>query len=140
MKKLKKKIIYLDDVRTPVSKEWIVVRNYEEFIAKIHEIGLDNIEMISLDHDLGPSAMKEFSENVKINYELNYLNISEKTGLDCAKWLVQYAIENGQKLPQHIYSHSANPIGSANIIGYINNYYNNNGMKQNSIRVRVEFK
>ena len=24
--------IYLDDVRTPTDKDWIVVRNYEEFV------------------------------------------------------------------------------------------------------------
>ena len=49
--------IYLDDVRTPVDKEWIVVRSYDEFVEKINEIGLENIELISLDHDLGDTAV-----------------------------------------------------------------------------------
>ena len=40
---MKKHLIYLDDVRTPVSQEWIVVRNYEEFVAKVTELGLENI-------------------------------------------------------------------------------------------------
>ena len=40
--------IYLDDVRTPIDKDWIVVRNYDEFVQKINEIGLENIELISL--------------------------------------------------------------------------------------------
>ncbi len=38
------KKIYLDDVRTPVDKDWIVVRSYDEFVEKINEIGL-NIQL-----------------------------------------------------------------------------------------------
>jgi hypothetical protein len=82
--------IYLDDVRTPVEKDqWVIVRSYDEFVEKINEIGLDNIDMISLDHDLGDTAMAEWHKNVYHNYELNYDNIIEKTGMDCAKWLVE---------------------------------------------------
>ena len=65
------KRIYLDDVRTPVKKDWIVVRNYDEFVERVTEIGLENIELISLDHDLGPSAMAEWQSNVYHNYTLN---------------------------------------------------------------------
>ena len=49
---MQKKKIYLDDIRTPVDKQWMVVRNYDEFVDKVTEIGLENIELISLDHDL----------------------------------------------------------------------------------------
>ena len=35
--------IYLDDVRTPIEEDWVVCRNYEEFVNKINEIGLDKI-------------------------------------------------------------------------------------------------
>ena len=55
--------IYLDDVRTPTDSSWVVVRNYDEFVNKVTEIGLENIELISLDHDLGDSAMKEWHTN-----------------------------------------------------------------------------
>jgi hypothetical protein len=51
------KKIYLDDVRTPVDNDWIVVRSYDEFVEKVNEIGLENIELISLNHDLGDTAM-----------------------------------------------------------------------------------
>ena len=27
--------LYLDDIRTPIDKDWIVVRNYDEFVASI---------------------------------------------------------------------------------------------------------
>jgi len=77
-----KKRIYLDDVRTPVLKdEWVIVRTYEEFVEKVSEIGLENISLISLDHDLGDTAMAEWHRNVYHNYELDYNNIKEKTGL-----------------------------------------------------------
>ena len=35
--------IYLDDVRTPIQGDWVVVRNYDEFVKKVNEIGLENI-------------------------------------------------------------------------------------------------
>ena len=133
--------IYLDDVRTPVQdtldKMWHVVRNYEEFVAKVTEVGLDNIEVISLDHDLGDSAMMEFYRNVSPNYTLDYSNITEKTGMDCAKWLVNQSIETSIVLPQ-IYTHSANPVGSANIMGYINNYLMKSRRPQTCVRVQIK--
>ena len=73
-----KKRIYLDDVRTPLDPEWIVARNYNEFVAAIQIYGLENIELISLDHDLGDTAMLEYYNNVKENFSdfLNKNNMS----------------------------------------------------------------
>ena len=67
------KKIYLDDVRTPVDNDWIVVRSYDEFVEKVNEIGLENIELISLDHDLGDTAMIEWKRNVTTNYTINFV-------------------------------------------------------------------
>jgi hypothetical protein len=143
----RKKIrLYLDDVRTPKNPnnewvdgidEWQVVRNYDEFIAHIRLNGLENYEVISLDHDLGDTAMKEYYNNVHPNYTLDYNNIVEKTGYDCAKWLVAESMTKNVPLPQ-IYVHSANPIGSANIMGYVNNYLMNCRLPQTCIRVNIE--
>ncbi|MFN9908253.1 MAG: cyclic-phosphate processing receiver domain-containing protein, partial [bacterium] len=73
----------MDDVRTPVDTEnWMVVRSYDEFVNKVQEIGLENVKMISLDHDLGDTAMNEYFNNVSPNYNLDYNNIKEKTGYD----------------------------------------------------------
>jgi hypothetical protein len=145
--------IYLDDVRTPVADEWVIVRSYDEFVAKITELGLDNVEYISLDHDLGDTAMKEYFENVSPNYELDYSNIHEKTGLDCAKWLINHFYNiHPEYLEQsrsekkrslyfpfpHVYVHSANPIGSANMMGYINNFLMNEAQPQDCVRVQIE--
>jgi hypothetical protein len=142
---MNKKRIYLDDVRTPVSPnnewvegipEWTVVRSYDEFVAKVTEIGLENIELISLDHDLGPSAMAEWHSNVYHNYELNYDNIEEKTGMDCTKWLVNQWLDGAPVVDVVI--HSANAVGSANMMGYINNYRHIHRLPQNCVRVQIE--
>jgi hypothetical protein len=138
MKKEKMRL-YLDDVRIPIAEDWQLVRSYDEFIAHIRMHGLENYEVISLDHDLGDTAMDEYFNNVHPNYTLDYNNIKEKTGLDCAKWLVSESMTNSIPLPQ-IYVHSANPIGSANIMGYINNYLMNCRLPQTCIRVKIEHK
>ncbi len=129
--------IYLDDIRTPVEKDWVVVRNYDEFVAKVTEIGLNNIDVMSLDHDLGESAMKEYFNNVSPNYSLNYDNITEKTGLDCCKWLVERWLDNENEAVCKIYTHSANPIGYSNIMGYINNFLMNHRLPQTCVRVQI---
>ena len=138
----KKKYIYLDDIRTPLpntsthdAPEWIVVRNYEEFVKKVNEIGLENIELISLDHDLGDSAMKEWLHGVVRNYEINYDNITEKTGMDCVKWLVNQWMD-GKPLV-NVMVHSANAVGAANMMGYINNYRHINRLPQNCVRWEI---
>jgi hypothetical protein len=116
------KQIYLDDIRTPKPEtgDWVVVRSYDEFVAKVTEIGLDNIKLISLDHDLGDSAMKEWHTNVYHNYTLDYDNITEKTGMDCTKWLVEQWLDGARTC--NVMVHSANAVGSANMLSYLWNY------------------
>jgi hypothetical protein len=140
--------LYLDDVRTPLdpNNEWIegipqweVVRNYDEFVKHIKANGLENYDVISLDHDLGDSAKQEYFNNVAPNYTLDYTNITEKTGMDCAKFLVAESMLKSIPLPK-IYTHSANPIGSANIMGFINNYLRNQRLEQTCTRVKIKHK
>lgn len=128
------KQIYLDDVRTPNPEtgDWVVVRNYEEFVTKVTEIGLQNIDLISLDHDLGDSAMNEWLYGVTKNYTINYDNITEKTGMDCTKWLVNQWLDGAPVCKVMV--HSANAVGSANMMGYINNYKHIHRMPQDCAR------
>jgi hypothetical protein len=133
-KNLKKHSIYLDDMRTPIDNEWTVVRSYEEFVSKITEIGLENVELISLDHDLGDSAMKEWHTNVYHNYTLNYDNITEKTGMDCTKWLIEQWLDGAPVCKVMV--HSANAVGSANMMGWINNYKHIHRLEQDCTRWR----
>ena len=128
--------LYLDDIRTPVDDDWIVVRNYDEFVAQIKLRGLGNFEVISLDHDLGEGALVEYYTNVKNNNMLDYNNIEERTGMDCCRYLVSESMNEKIPLPQ-VYIHSANPIGSANMMGYINNYLMNCRLPQTCVRVQI---
>lgn len=128
--------LYLDDIRTPVDDDWIVVRNYNEFVKQVKLHGLGNFEVMSLDHDLGEGAMVEYYTNVKNNYMLDYNNINERTGMDCCRYLVSESMNEKIPLPQ-IYIHSANPIGAANMLGYINNYLMNCRLPQTCVRVQI---
>jgi hypothetical protein len=133
---MEKSRIYLDDIRTPTEEGWIVCRNYDEFIKTVGDIGLGNIDTISLDHDLGDTAIREYFKNTSKNYIIDYNNIHEKTGYDCAKWIVNKSMEDEIALPT-ITVHSANPVGAANIMGYINNYLKNVRLPQTCVRVKI---
>ena len=143
--------IYLDDVRTPKDKDWVVVRDYHQLVNLVQNVGIKNVHTISLDHDLGDSAMNEYHTNVSPNFKLDYNNISEKTGYDVAKFLVdEFYSKYPERLEMDYYTkkeepvmfpivvtHSANPIGSANIMGYINNFWMNEVKPQNCVRVQI---
>jgi hypothetical protein len=145
--------IYLDDVRTPTEEGWVVVRNYEQFVDKIVEYGLHNVSVISLDHDLGDIAMKEYFNNVSPNYTLDYENINEKTGYDAIKFLVSYFYSTNEErinmsrnerrkhlfIFPKVYVHSHNPIGASNIMGYCNNFLKNEMQDQTCVRVNINF-
>lgn len=123
--------LFLDDVRNPkrsmdytkngiyFNLEWEIVRSYDTFVKFITENGLP--ELVSFDHDLAEAHYHEsMYEGGKIY--MKYLEtISEKTGMDCAKWLVDYCIDNGKSFPNWLV-HSMNPVGKENITAYISNY------------------
>lgn len=116
--------IFIDDERSPFTAlrggliqhdlelydndyGWIIVRTCEDFTKYVEEYGLP--EYVSFDHDLADIQYKDG------------ISTHEKTGYDCAKWLVNYCINNQYKFPKY-QVHSANPIGKQNIISYIENY------------------
>jgi hypothetical protein len=129
--------IYLDDNRTPIEHpnggEWTIVRNCEDFIATVSKIGLAGIDIISFDHDLDWSATVHFFDYTRETYEVDYTMIKERTGMDAVKWMVREAKSKSMDLPQ-CYVHSANPIGSGNMIGYINMYLKEIRKPQTCIR------
>ena len=98
------------------------VTNYHEFISWIEKRGLPNY--ISFDHDLAdehyvPSHLWDDYEKSK-EFQ-NKQNYKEKTGLDCAKWLVEYCIDYNKELP-FFNVHSANPVGADNIKTLLDNF------------------
>lgn len=124
------KKLFLDDIRIPKDainlvpshfnkmyweEDWFVVRDYKEFTNWILSYGVP--DLISFDHDLADIHYEvDFSD---WEFSSDQLGV-EETGLDCAKWLVDYCADNGFNLPQYIV-HSANPAGRKNIQGYLDN-------------------
>lgn len=88
--------LYLDDVRA-CPENFILVTSYEEFVNFIQNQEWPNF--ISFDHDLGLG----------------------KTGYDCAKFLVEYCLENRLDLPD-FFVHSQNPVGKLNIESLLKNF------------------
>lgn len=129
--------IYLDDTRTIIREpgdNWIVVRNANDFMRTIEEIGFENIELASLDHDLGELSISEYYNN-KMNFTIDYTNIApELTGYDCAKYLVEKWMDGESVFD--VVVHSANPVGAANIMGLINAFRKYRKLEQNCIRVQ----
>ena len=125
--------LFLDDVRIPkdaiglvpdkhnqfyFSNDWEIVTNYDDFVEYIELNGVP--KYVSFDHDLGDTAMDEYFRNVATKGTLDYDNIKEMTGLDCAKFLVEYCVDKNQPLPEYLV-HSANPVGKRNIEGFLEN-------------------
>ena len=86
-----KKLLWLDDFRNP--KEYLTgeyeviwVKTYEEFCSHLENNGLPDI--VCFDHDLG----------------------TEKSGLDCARYLVNYCQKHTLDIPQH-------DIQTSNVVG-----------------------
>jgi len=121
--------LFLDDIRLPIEcvsymykrigsnnsiyleNDWIIVRTYDEFIKEIINNGLPDI--CSFDHDLADEHIQDYYKK-EPNGQLDYHKYKERTGFDCAKWLVEHCINNSLELPKYII-HSWNPIGAKNI-------------------------
>lgn len=116
--------LFLDDVRLPNNVTWValpenqhytVVRNYQEFVDIVTLRGLP--KFVTYDHDLSDAHYGDGLHGDAINYD----KYAEKTGYDCAKWLVAECQKLGVKHPPY-QVHSMNPIGKKNIISYVESY------------------
>lgn len=124
--KRQKRYVFLDDIRMPEDVlyyindlryeklDWVIVRSYDEFVNDILCNGLSDI--YSFDHDL---ADEHYGSHLlkKIDYD----KFNEKTGYSCAKWLVEYCLDNDEKLPEYLL-HTMNNVGAVNIDSYFKNY------------------
>lgn len=126
--------LFLDDIRNPadahpytgqtmfLDREWVVVRNYDEFTAWIETNGLPGL--ISFDHDLAFSHYTP--EPLWTDYEASRAwqdaqTHQEKTGYECALWLVDYCLNTGNVCPD-FYCHSMNPVGKDKIVGVLTQF------------------
>lgn len=134
--------LYLDDYRSPKGKllykfealniegiiEWVIVRNYEDFVYHILTEGLPDI--ISFDHDLAEEHVEAFFRNCGVptdQMSIDYDAYKEKTGYHAARWLCDFCEKEGLDLPLCTV-HSANPAGSDNILSVINSYLKHKGV------------
>jgi hypothetical protein len=97
------------------NEHWVVVRSYNEFVDTINTLGLPTF--VSFDHDLNDIHYGHGLQGDDIPYD----SYKEKTGYDCAKWLVEYCMKKGVKHPPYMV-HSMNPVGKQNIISYVESY------------------
>jgi hypothetical protein len=127
------KKLFLDDERDPIQcasymsrrgidvriyhENWDIVRSYGEFVNYINTNGLP--DLISFDHDLGD--VPELKKTLKFDDYFDKDNDREYNGLDCAKFLIDYCMDNKLLLPKYIV-HSYNPTGAENIKGLLDNY------------------
>jgi hypothetical protein len=126
--------LFLDDIRDPKDvfkytndpmydqQTFVIVRNYDEFVNYINTNGIPYF--ISFDHDLGKDQYAPLE--IQKNYDswedwMNRQEFTEKTGYDCAKFLVEFCEKNNVSLPFY-YCHSMNPVGKQRIEDLLNNY------------------
>lgn len=118
-----KTILWLDDIRNPfVVREWLDMIQYlkEEYL----EIENEPCDVY------WAKTQSEFEKYIKenglpdlISFD-NDLGIGYGEGYGCAKWLVEYCMDNNTKLPQW-YVHSANSVAKENINKLLENFENN---------------
>ena len=106
--------LYLDDIRNPHQtypndSDWLVVRNYNEFVSAI-EKHFSDLEIISFDNDLA-------------NFDSDG---NEITGYTLVKWLCDYILDNDLDISNlEIRFHTANPVGRVNMMCYWDNFRKN---------------
>lgn len=134
-----KKLLWLDDKRDPFEKDWINwlaqyspieqpfevvwVKSYSEFINWITINVLPS--GICFDHDLGEDVAKSKVKSGISKKQARREKKLSKSGMDCAKWLVEYCLDNNLKLPPYNIQ-SANPAGRDNINGLLLSFMKHN--------------
>lgn len=132
---MSKYILFVDDIRRPREcmqymlgrifdinmyrkEDWVIVKNYREFTQYIKDNGAP--DFVSFDHDLADEHyMKKHTSDFPEYY--NDGTYKEKTGYDCAAFLIEYCMDNNIKFPPFAI-HSQNPVGTDNIKSLIENY------------------
>jgi hypothetical protein len=129
-------LLWLDDYRDPMKDNWLKfspipkkditqvvwVKTYKEFKDWIMENGLP--DAVCFDHDLCEEHMNDYFKYQSIGIQkIDYKSFREKTGLDCAKLLVEICKYSNKPLPA-FRSQSANPIGRINILKVLEDFNN----------------
>lgn len=117
-----KTILWLDDIRNPFKEHKVSVRYV---CSKGLEIDIRDVEIVWV------KTQPEFENYIKenglpdlISFD-NDLGLGNGEGYDCAKWLVEYCMNNNVQLPEW-YVHSANPVAIENIETLLHNFEEHN--------------
>ena len=102
---------YLSEKGVDITKDWKIVRSYNQFRKWITENGVPDV--VAFDHDL--ADVPSLRINLPIEEWFDLEENREYTGTDCARWLVNYCIDNNFSLPEYLV-HSSNGEGAKNII------------------------
>ena len=110
--------LFLDDIRKPEDvtlykenkSEWIIVKDYNEFVKCVEENGLP--KMVSFDHDLAFDHYAAVGKNLKFK---------TKTGYDALTWFCEYIEHNNFEMPE-IKFHSSNFVGIKNMKTYLGKF------------------
>jgi hypothetical protein len=111
---MNRKLLWLDDCRSPFDGKWLSIyavgyvlgsddvtwaKDFDDFVTYFATRGMP--DLICFDHDLGEG----------------------ESGYDCAKWLVEYCMDQDLDVPAWKIQ-SSNPVGKENINALLFNYRN----------------
>lgn len=127
--------LFLDDFRNPTdcltylheprygTREWVVVRSHDEFVNEVlYRWGNGEFpELVSFDHDLADEHYDPSMYHGTENYNEVAERFVEKTGLDSAKFFVDFCIQVSIQLPECLV-HSMNPAGKDRIKETLKDY------------------
>ena len=138
--------LFLDDIRSLeetysytryesfLNDEWEIVRDYKQFVDHIQH-NWDTYkafpDMIAFDHDLDDTHyMPQELWGTDYDKWAEEQGFDEKTGMDCAHWLVDFCMDNNLTLPDWI-CHSMNPAGRDNINHLLLNFRKHQNGREN---------
>lgn len=98
--------------------DWVIVRNFGDFVKTIEKHGLP--DCISFDHDLKDFHYYHYKTYTVYTGKIDY-TVVEGTGYECAKWLINYLSDRNLDAPE-ILIHTQNQIGAKNIKELFDNY------------------
>lgn len=128
--------LFLDDerypknvtwVQLPENVEWVIVRDFRQFVRKIEKDGLP--AFISFDHDLAEEHYTGLLPSTspppvpgRRPFEGMYNKRMAPTGYDCLYWLVETKLRpTNTPLPPCTF-HTMNPVGKQNMENYARHY------------------
>jgi hypothetical protein len=111
--------LFLDDKRNPSDiwnhikspeyavYNWVIVKDYNSFVQTIQDNGIP--VRISFDHNLSDEHIIRQNKT-----KINYSSYKDKTGYDCAVWLIEYCLDYEISLPKYKI-HAEEGLGKQNI-------------------------